>query len=827
MGKRIVIVALLALIVVVTIAGFVVAGNVDRYRPRVQAELQSKLNRPVTIGRLGLKLFPLSIRVEGLNIGESPAFSTGRPFATTNEVFVSAGILSLIWGNPEVKDLVLDKPQIELVRNAAGVWNYSTLGSSSSGSSGNQSSFSLAKLQIDDGQVGYTDQMTKQARAVYDHIDLKLTDFAPHQEFGIELGVHFPGEGKQTLAFKGKAGPVEQGPNAGLPPISGRVTLDEVTLSAVNRFSAGALPPQTDTLASGKADIKSSGNTLACKGDLKLEKTIIHGAKLEYPIEANYDLSEDRKQEKIQIQKAVLKLGPTTLNASGDVDAGAKPMNLNMKLATKDSSITEIAKLAGALGVAFNPAYQVTGKVSMDITAKGPVSQPQLSGSITGRQLQASGGEIKQAVSVPEIDLTLSPDTILSNTFTARSGSTALSGAFALSQYTTKNMNVDATVKTDGANLAEVLNIAKAYGVNSLDGVSGTGAVSLNAHMKGPLADSSKLLYSGTGSLANASITSSSLVKGQTIALTNVNTKSQLNGGVITLSPLSANVFGGSANGTITADMRPATPQCGIKMKLTGVDTNALLSTFSSVKNTLYGSLAADSDLHFALASSADLTRTLNGTLNFDVTNGQLKNVNILNEVGKVGKFINSAPAQAAGSTELRKLAGTLNIVNGVANTNNLTAALDSGSLSANGTLNLVTQDVNMHMTAVLASTISQTVGGSNVGGYLNTALSNKNGELVLPVIVTGNMAHPLFAPDVQAMAKMKLSNLLPTSGDPSKATSSLLNSVMGSKGGSATDIINGVLGGGQKPQQGKQQPQQQQQNPLDSIFDQFKKKKK
>jgi hypothetical protein len=35
------------------------------------------------------------------------------------------------------------------------------------------------------------------------------------------------------------------------------------------------------------------------------------------------------------------------------------------------------------------------------------------------------------------------------------------------------------------------------------------------------------------------------------------------------------------------------------------------------------------------------------------------------------------------------------------------------------------------------------------------------------------------------------------------------------------------VLGGGQKPQQGKQQPQQQQQNPLDSIFDQFKKKKK
>jgi hypothetical protein len=505
MTKRTVVIALIALVVVVVIAGFIVAGRVDSYRPRVQAELQSKLNRPVTLGHLGLKLFPLSIRVDGLTIGEAPQFSTGRPFATANQVFVSASIFSLIRGNPEVKDLVLDKPQIELVRNPAGVWNYSSLGSSSAGSNsgasagssgspsspsagssgsstsapkGAQNGFSLAKLEIDDGQLGYTDRMTSQPRAVYDHIDLKLTDFAPGKEFGLELGVHFPGEGNQLFAFKGKAGPFGQGQNAGLPPVNGHLTLDQVSLAAVNRFSAGALPPHTDTVASGKADIDSSGNTLACKGDLKLENTIIHGSKIDYPIEANYDLSEDRKQEKIQIRSTVLKLGPTTLNASGDVDAGAKPMRLNVKLTTKDSSITEIAKLAGALGVAFNPAYQVKGTLSMDVTAKGPANQPQLNGSIIGKQLEASGGEIKQPVSVPEIDLTLSPDTILSNTFTAKSGSTALSAAFALSQYTTKNMNVDATVKTDGANLAEVLNIAKAYGVDAVKGVSGTGNIS-------------------------------------------------------------------------------------------------------------------------------------------------------------------------------------------------------------------------------------------------------------------------------------------------------------------------------------------------------------
>jgi AsmA protein len=309
--------------------------------------------------------------------------------------------------------------------------------------------------------------------------------------------------------------------------------------------------------------------------------------------------------------------------------------------------------------------------------------------------------------------------------------------------------------------------------------------------------------------------------------LTNITTTCRLNGGVATLSPFSANVFGGSANGTLTADLRPATPQTAVKLKFTGVDNNALLSAVSSMKNTLYGKLEANTDLRFAMASGNELTRTLNGTFNFNVIDGQLKNINILNEISKVGKFLNSAPAQTAGSgTALHKFAGTLNIVNGVGNTNDLTAVLDTGSLSANGVINLVSQELNMHMTAVLASGVSQSVGGSKVGGYLNTALSNNKGELVLPVIVTGNMAHPLFAPDVQAMAKMKLSNLLPTSGDPSKATSGLLNGVLGNKGGAVGGILGGVLGGGQQQQQ-KGQPQQQQQSPLNSIFDQLKKKKK
>ena len=110
--------------------------------------------------------------------------------------------------------------------------------------------------------------------------------------------------------------------------------------------------------------------------------------------------------------------------------------------------------------------------------------------------------------------------------------------------------------------------------------------------------------------------------------------------------------------------------------------------------------------------------------------------------------------------------------------------------------MNLVNQGLNMHVTAVLNKGFSQSVGGTGVGGYLNTALANKNGELVLPVLITGSMNHPMVAPDVQQIAKMKLNNLLPTAGRPDRRQR-WANGIGG--------LVGGLLGGQQQ-----QQPQQQ-----------------
>ena len=151
-------------------------------------------------------------------------------------------------------------------------------------------------------------------------------------------------------------------------------------------------------------------------------------------------------------------------------------------------------------------------------------------------------------------------------------------------------------------------------------------------------------------------------------------------------------------------------------------------------------------------------------------------------------------------------------------------------------------QSLNMHVTAVLNKALSQQVGGNQVGGFMNTALANNQGELVLPVIVTGTLQHPQVEPDLKMIAQMRLQNLLPTSKNPGALTDSLLGAVMGGKQSGANGQQKGGLGGilnaigGQKqqnqPTQSQQQPvgagtPQPQQNSVVDLLNQMMDKKK
>ena len=320
------------------------------------------------LGALKLHVIPLSVSIESITIGESPQFPSPLPFATANNVAASVQLFSLLRGEPVLDSLSMSRASIELIRDTNGVWNFSTLGAG--GSDQTESSFTLKRLTINDGQAAVTDHSAKEPRTIYDHIDLDLRDFAPKRKFHVKLAAHFPGSGDQLAALDADVGPVAQG-DAAATPIDGKLSLKRVSLSGFSRFMNGAIPPNTDTVASGDADIKTESSVISCKGNLRLENTTIRGNPLAYPIEAKYDLRADRKQNVVEIRSGDLKLGATPVSVKGQIDAGKTPKTLDVHLSTQNAAITEIARLAGSLGVGFNPKYQFKGNITADVRGTG------------------------------------------------------------------------------------------------------------------------------------------------------------------------------------------------------------------------------------------------------------------------------------------------------------------------------------------------------------------------------------------------------------------------------------------------------------------------
>ena len=210
------------------------------------------------------------------------------------------------------------------------------------------------------------------------------------------------------------------------------------------------------------------------------------------------------------------------------------------------------------------------------------------------------------------------------------------------------------------------------------------------------------------------------------------------------------------------------------------------------------------------------MARTLNGSFSLDLRNGRIVGMDLLNQLASIGKFVgySRAPEQF---TNLAQLTGNFAVTNGLAQTNDLKAVIDGGTMAGEGTVNLVEQSLNMRVTAVLSKAMSQTVGGTGIGGLMQTALANNRGELVIPMLVTGTFQHPSFAPDVNKIAQMKLQNMLPTSSNPAALTTGILGAILGNKGQGQQGQqggLGGILGtlGGQQQQQQEQAGQQQQQ---------------
>jgi uncharacterized protein involved in outer membrane biogenesis len=370
---------------------------------------------------------------------------------------------------------------------------------------------------------------------------------------------------------------------------------------------------------------------------------------------------------------------------------------------------------------------------------------------------------------------------------------------------------VDLRLKANDVSIAEAAKLAAASGLGLPTGTTVGGNMSADIQARGA---ADKPALNGTLSGRDVQISGNNILQPVRIKAINL---------ALTPAEIHSDTFNLTSGGTTLAaqfalrQYLSKSPLVDAMLRATNAALPDVLSMAKAYGVTALDEISGAGNLNMDMRAtgplrtltSADLVRTLNGTLALNFNNMRYTGVDAGYQLASIGGFLKSGEKDQ-GFTNISRMTGDIVVKNGVAQTNNFLAQLDIGNVGGAGTANLVNQALDLRLNAVLSKDFSQRVGGTGIGGYLSTALANKQGELVIPAIVTGTFQNPKFSPDLQKVAQMKLKGLVPDSSNPIGAMTGLLGGLAGQKNGNQT-----------------QQETQPQPNPVQQILDIFGGKKK
>lgn len=224
--------------------------------------------------------------------------------------------------------------------------------------------------------------------------------------------------------------------------------------------------------------------------------------------------------------------------------------------------------------------------------------------------------------------------------------------------------------------------------------------------------------------------------------------------GHVRLGPTQARLYGGTYNGDIVLDARPAEAQLSLNEHVHGTDIGALVkAAFDSARI----SGRADADVAVTGVGNTDdaIKRSLTGKIDVNVKQGAVVGVDVVYELQRVNALLKrQVPAARTGTGPARTNFNTLQmnggLDKGVLRIDDLTMATDFLKIRGKGTLDTITEAINYELVASV-NKLPAANAAAGSGGL--DALS----AVEVPLTITGTMSSPTVRPDIAALAKGKL----------------------------------------------------------------------
>ncbi|MGI9102733.1 MAG: AsmA family protein [Terriglobales bacterium] len=392
--KALIVLGVIVAVLVVAAIALPLLVDADSFRPRIEAQLQSALGRTVKIGHLSLSLLAGGVSAADISIADDPAFSA-QPFLQAKSLDVSVDLPALIFSRAlHVQGITLVEPQVALLHNAAGKWNFSSLGTKQEASVKNsapQSSadLSVQKLRVVKGRIAAGVAGGKQQ--VYDDVTLDASNISYASAIPFVLEANTPGGGRMKV--EGTAGPLDRA-DAARSPLKAAVTMTNVDLGKTGFLGA-------DSGIAGLLDysgtMTSDGKTLHSEGTAKTQqlRLVKAGSPARQPVSVSYKSDYDMKRETGTLTAGEVHTGNSVARVSGNYDAHGKDTIVHMKVNGQNLPIQDVAGLLPAMGVALPAGSSLqSGSVTANLAMDGPVERLVTTGTLDLANVKLAGFNI-------------------------------------------------------------------------------------------------------------------------------------------------------------------------------------------------------------------------------------------------------------------------------------------------------------------------------------------------------------------------------------------------------------------------------------------------
>ncbi len=292
-----------------------------------------------------------------------------------------------------VTDITIAKPQVTLLKNPAGEWNYSTIGGSSveapkteakpaatsaPGAASATPDISVKKLELKDGTItlGAT---SSQRRSTYDHVNVTASDVSLVSKFPVSVSADLPGGG--NLKLDGNVGPVDK-TDSTLTPVDAKLQV-----SSLNLATTGILDPALGLggIVDVDTTLVNAGGFAQTNGTIKLSKALLvqGGNPAGVPLNVDYSTKYDLRKNSGVLNPSTVKIGSATAHLNGTYASKGEETEVDLKLAGDAMSAKDLEAFLPAIGVNLPKGASLTaGTLSTNLNIKGATNKLVTDGTI-------------------------------------------------------------------------------------------------------------------------------------------------------------------------------------------------------------------------------------------------------------------------------------------------------------------------------------------------------------------------------------------------------------------------------------------------------------